>query len=87
MLNPTGTPYRQPLGDGLVLRTADDERDVERVAEFNGTVHGSEIVAMTRNLFVHHPNTRGGDLIFVEDEGSGQVISSLCLIPWTWRYE
>ena len=83
----TGTPSRQPLEDGLVLRTAADERDVERVAEFNGAIHGPGIVSMVRNLFIHHPNTRGEDLIFVEDEQSDQVVSSLCLIPWTWRCE
>jgi predicted N-acetyltransferase YhbS len=87
VLDQTETVYRQPLGDGLVLCSAVDERDVERVAEFNGTVHGSGVAPMTRNLFVHHPHTRGGDLVFVEDERSGQVVSSLCLIPWTWRYE
>ncbi len=87
MLYPTETPYRQPLGDGLVMRTAASESDVERVAEFNGAIHGAGIVAMTRNLFVHHPSTSGRDLVFVENEQSGLVVSSLCLIPWTWRCE
>jgi hypothetical protein len=87
MLDLTEIPYRQPLENGLVLRTAAGERDVERVAAFNGTIHGPGVASMTRNLFVHHPHTRGGDLIFVEDGRSGQVVSSLCLIPWTWRYE
>jgi len=70
-----------------MLRTAADERGVERMAEFNGTVHGPGVATMTRNLFIHHSHTRGRDLIFVEDERSDQVVSSLCLIPWTWRYE
>ena len=87
MANSEGTSYRQSLGDGLVLRTAADERDVERVAEFNGTVHEPGVASMTRHLFFHHPNIQWEDLIFVEDERSGQVVSSLCLIPWTWRYE
>jgi predicted N-acetyltransferase YhbS len=87
VLDPKETPYRQPLEDGLVLRTAADERDVEHVAAFNGTIHGPGVTSMTRNLFIHHPHTRGNDLIFVENEHGGQVISSLCLIPWTWRYE
>jgi hypothetical protein len=81
------TPYQQVMGENLILCTAADERDVERVAEFNGSIHGPEVVSMTRNLFVHHPNTQKKDLIFVEDEKSGQVVSSLCLIPWTWCYE
>jgi predicted N-acetyltransferase YhbS len=86
MLDKTETPYRQPLSDGLVVRTAASEGDVARVAEFNGVVHGPGIVGMTRNLFLHHPATRGRDLVFVEDERSDQIVSSLCLIPWTWRY-
>ena len=86
MIDPNEATYHQPLGDGLVLRTAADEGDVERVAAFNGTIHGPGVAPMTRNLFVHHPNTHASDLIFCEDERSGEVVSSLCLIPWTWRY-
>ncbi len=87
MLDPTEAPYRQQLGDGLVLRTAANEADVERVAQFNGSIHGQGVVPMTHNLFLRHPNTSGRDLVFVEEEQSGQVVSSLCVIPWTWRYE
>jgi len=87
MANSKGTSCRKPLGDGLVLRTAAEERDVERVAEFNRTIHEPGVDSMTRHLFLHHPNTQWEDLVFVEDEQSGQVVSSLCLIPWTWRYE
>lgn len=87
MLNPAETPHRQPLGDGLTLRTAAGERDVERVAAFNSAIHGPEVGPMIRNLFIHHPHTRGQDMVFVEDERSDQIVSSLCLIPWTWRYE
>ena len=87
MPSPTETPYQQTVGEGLILRTPADERDVERVAEFNGSIHGSEVTAMTRQIFIHHPNAQKEDLIFVEDEKSAQVVSSLCLIPWTWRYE
>jgi len=86
LLDPSEPPYRQPLAAGLILRTAADARDVERVAEFDGSIHGPGIVGMTRNLFLHHPATRGRDLIFVADKATGQVVSSLCLIPWTWRY-
>jgi predicted N-acetyltransferase YhbS len=75
------------LESGLILRTAKDEQDVERVAVFDGKIHGKLVETMTRQLFLHHPNTRLDDLIFMEDEQSGEVVSSLCLIPWTWRYE
>ncbi len=42
---------------------------------------------MTRALFFHHPKTKLADLFFVEDERSESIVSSLCLIPWTWRFE
>jgi predicted N-acetyltransferase YhbS len=79
------------LENGLILRTAKDEAanadDVERAAAFNGKIHGELVETMTRQLFLRHPDTSLDDLIFVEDEHSGEVVSSLCLIPWTWRYE
>ncbi|MBN1813238.1 MAG: GNAT family N-acetyltransferase [Anaerolineae bacterium] len=75
------------LENGLILRTAASERDVERVAVFNGKIHGEVVYSMTRQLFLHHPHTSLDDLIFVENEQSGEVVSSLCLIPWTLRYE
>ena len=87
MSSSTETCYRQPLDDSLLLRTAATERDVERVAAFNGEIHRPGVASMTRNLFLHHPNTRVEDLIFVQDARSGQIVSSLCLIPWIWRYE
>ena len=87
MLNQQETPYVRPLGDGLVLRTVANESDVERVARFNGAIHGESVIPMTRELFLHHPHTSGRDLIFVEDEQSGKVVSSLCVIPWTWRFD
>jgi predicted N-acetyltransferase YhbS len=79
---------RRELDDGLVLRTAANEADIERVAAFDSRAFEEEgIGEMCRRLFLYHPNTQPSDLIFVEDEKTGEVVSSLCLIPWQWRYE
>jgi predicted N-acetyltransferase YhbS len=86
-LDPRETPHRELLGDGLLMRTAADERDVERVAALNGSIHGPGISPMTRNLVLHYPGMTGKDLVFVENEHTGEVISSLCLIPWTLSYD
>ncbi|MFL7794373.1 MAG: GNAT family N-acetyltransferase [Anaerolineae bacterium] len=76
------------LEDGLILRTAKDERDVERVAALTKTVFvGEEVDTLTRGLFLHHPSTSLDDLIFVQDEKSDKAVSTLCLIPWAWRCE
>jgi len=80
-------PYRRELADGLVLRSLADNDDLDRVAAFNGAVHGPEVAAMTRELVMHHPSTRPEHWLFVEDIATRQVVSSICLIPWTWRYE
>jgi Acetyltransferase (GNAT) domain len=79
--------YIQSLNNGLILRTVASVDEVERVSQFNGAIHGRGVVGMTRNLFLHHPNTCGRDLVYVEDTRTGQVVSSLCLIPWTFNYE
>ena len=86
MLDTRETSLHIPLGGSLVLGTATTREDVERVSEFNGIIHGPGIVSMTRNIFLQHPDTRGGDLIFVEDTTTHQIVSSLCLIPWHIRY-
>ncbi len=80
-------PYRRELADGLVMRSLADNDDLDRVAAFNGAVHGPEVAAMTRELVMHHPGTRPEHWLFVEDTATRQVVSSICLIPWTWRYE
>ena len=74
------------LGDGLVLRTVRDERDVERYAAFHAAVV-SEMEGITcAHLLHHHPEIRYGDFLLVEDETTGEVVSTTCLIPWHCRY-
>lgn len=80
-------PYYKELDGHLVVKSLADARDVERLAAFNGLIHGSHVAGMTRELILHHPHTRPEHWLFVEDEKAGQIVSSLCLIPWIWRYE
>jgi len=80
-------PYRRELGDGLVLKTVANETDIERVAACLSIAFEEESMGeMCRQLFLYHPNTRLDDLIFVEDEKTDEVVSSICLIPWQWYY-
>ncbi len=79
--------YSRPLGDGLVLRSLASPADVERLATFNAAVHKDEHAAsLTRGLALHHPDSRPEHWLIIEDAATGQIVSSLCLIPWTWRY-
>ncbi len=77
----------QPLGDGLVLRSLASPADVERLAAFNAVVHkDAHAASLTRGLALHHPDSRPEYWLIVEEAATGQIVSSLCLIPWTWRY-
>ena len=78
--------HKRPLGEGLVLCTAADEKDINGVASLMSTIHGPPTGTQIRNLFLHHPATHIEDLFFVKDEETARIVSSLCLIPWTWRY-
>lgn len=79
---------RRELGAGLILRTIASEDDLERVTAFNRLVHGSEGVGnLVQHLVRHHPLSRPDDFIFVEDEQTGQVVSSLSCNPWRLRYD
>jgi predicted N-acetyltransferase YhbS len=73
------------VGDGFTLRTPATRDDVERVAAFTATVFGPEIGPMMRSLLMGHPSMTWADQFFVEN-AAGEVVSALCLIPWTWRY-
>ncbi len=68
---------KQALDNGLVLRTAAGPQDVERAAAFNGLIHGPELEPTIRDLMTHYPGIDGRDLVLVEDESTGQIVSSL----------
>jgi len=69
------------------MRTVANEEDVERVAAFNAIIHNESVGETVRRICYHHPSIRPGDFIFVENEKTGQVVSSLSCNPWRWRYD
>ncbi len=85
----TPIPRLRDLGNGLCLRAAASIQDIERIAGFNATVHADEgIESYTRwKLGGTHPAATFSDALLVEDTRTGQIVSSLCLIPQTWTYE
>jgi len=79
-------PYRRSLADGLTLSSIASEDDLQRVSAFNRVIHGSGVADMTRELVLHHQNTRPEQWLYVAND-VGQVVSTSCLIPWTWSYD
>ena len=89
LFTPT-TPFVQPLGDGLVLKTIGNAADIERLAAFNSAIRAgwvAPVAPLTRNLIWQHPYTRPEHWPFIEDEATGKIVSALCLIPWKWHYD
>ncbi|MCX6047664.1 MAG: GNAT family N-acetyltransferase [Chloroflexi bacterium] len=79
--------YEERLAPDLVLRTVRDERDVDRFAAFNTAINDATQGATCANLLRHHPEIQYDDFMFVEDERTGEVVSTICLIPWRCVYE
>lgn len=70
--------------------------DTERLAEFNAAVHSDEgpeapeeaVAIWTRDLFsLAHPTFEPGLATIVEDQHSGDIISTALVIPQTWAFE
>ncbi len=86
----TTTSYN--LGDGLILRFATVD-DSEPLAQFNGRIHGdghfSPFIADWTREFVSpsHPTCGPDNVTVVEDTNTGQIVSSMCLIPQTWTFD
>ena len=80
------------LGDGLRLRFATVD-DIEPLAQFNGRIHGdrgfSEFVAQWTREFASpsHPTCGPDNVTIVEDTTTGQIVSSMCLIPQMWTFD
>ncbi len=80
------TPILKDPGQGLVLRTAAGPDDIERIAAFNGLIHGPELAITVQRLLREYAGIDGRDIVFVENPTTGEIISSLLLLPWTLSY-
>jgi predicted N-acetyltransferase YhbS len=81
----TTKPTERVLDNGLKLKCITGSDDAERLIAFNASIFGAGVGAMTRSLLFHHPATKPEYCLYIEAEG--QIVSSLALIPWEWRYD
>lgn len=91
--NKNDVPVRD-LGDGLILRRANRE-DADALSMFNARMHSDDgldkpderVAVWTRDLLEKpHPTFKVEDFTVVEDTRKGEIVSSMNLIPQTWRY-
>lgn len=86
---------RRPITDSLLLRTVESEADVQKLVDFCNIVFSEtgepdpRIGAWAADLLApgSHPTLTCDDYFLVEDTATGQIVSSLNLIPQTWTYE
>lgn len=88
-----GQTILRDLGNGLVMRRSTPE-DADALSEFNGKIHGENeadtqrVAAWTHDLLARpHPTLQPNDFTIVEETATGQIVSSMNLIPQTWTYE
>jgi predicted N-acetyltransferase YhbS len=75
----------QELPNGLLLRNVRDEADKEQFAALSATHNNPREGATCAVLLNHHPQMTPEDFWLVEDRSTNQVVSTICLIPWTCR--
>ncbi len=82
-------PYFKKLDNGLVMKSVSSMEDVDRLVVFNELVFPDEesVGRLIKTLILNHPNTVPDYFIFIEVESEKRIVSSLCLIPWIWRFE
>jgi GNAT superfamily N-acetyltransferase len=85
---------QRQLTDTLRLRSVQSEADVARLAAFNSAVFSDtpdpdpRIGAWTTDALTpgKHPTITWNDFLLVEDTHTGEVVSTLGVIPQTWAY-
>ncbi|HEY3341385.1 MAG TPA: GNAT family N-acetyltransferase [Anaerolineae bacterium] len=75
------------FGENLVVRNVGSEQDAERFVALSAKINGEAEGILCARLIQHHPATTWDDYTLVEDERTGEVVSTTCLIPWRMQYE
>lgn len=73
------------LPNHLLMRHVRDDRDRDAFAAFNAACNNPREGATCASLLYHHPLMTPEDFWLVEDQHSGQIVSTICLIPWIGR--
>lgn len=76
------------LDEQFSLRiSTDSNEDFIKILELNVAVHGEEIKEYIERIFKEHPKKKDILWFYIEDNSTGQIISSLTLLPLEWQFE
>ena len=69
------------------IKLIDDAAGIERLSSFNAEVHDKGVGAMTKMLAAHHPQAKLMRWLVVTEDTGGDIVSTVCLLPWTILYD
>lgn len=86
---------KHQIADNLVLRNVETHEDAEQMAAFTSIYFSDNPEQPDRHvgtwvrqmLSDDHPTMTWDDYYLVEDTGTGEIVSTLCLIPQTWSFD
>ena len=76
-----------PAPAGYRLEIVDKPDEIESVAMLSTAVHDAGVGEMTRQLAFNHPDSSSMRWLAVRESQSGEVVSSIALLPWTIMYD
>jgi predicted acetyltransferase len=81
--------YSKKISDNLTLRIAiDDMNELQRFISFNHAVHQEESLKKYVNrLFLEHPQKDEIYWIYIEENDSNKMVSSIILAPLEWDFD
>lgn len=79
--------YEHQINKQLVLRVAKDDKDeFNKILEFNVAIHGEPVRKYLKQIYLNHPRRNEILLIYIEENSSNQIISSIGLLPLEWKF-
>ena len=76
------------LDEQFSLRiSTDSNEEFIKILELNVAVHGEEIKEYIERIYKEHPKKKDILWFYIEDNSTGQIISSLTLLPLEWQFE
>ena len=81
--------YYKKLDDQLALKSVASMEDIERLMELHLIVFEDEpsVARLLKALILDHPYTKPDYFLFIEDETSKTIVSSISLIPWIINFK
>ncbi len=67
--------------------STDSNEDFIKILELNVAVHGEEIKEYIKRIYKEHPKKKDILWFYIEDNSTGQILSSITLLPLEWQFE